>query len=160
MRHWGTHGTVFRLKSCSLLQCLSCSPRHIACFHPETLLGWDIWSKSSLKSPNCTLDAVKYSIWAAALHSGCAWAVFTQHIINYRTGQLWATPVQEKVCKGHSISFSSGKARTFVSSLVSALQWCQLLVFYWRSTNQMNSSTPMWSGLKWGGSWPIYLPVC
>lgn len=53
MRHWGTHGIVFRLKSHSLLQCLSCSTLHIACFHHETLLGLEIWSKSHL-NPNCT----------------------------------------------------------------------------------------------------------
>lgn len=65
-------------------------------------------------------DAVKYSIWAAAPHWGCG--VFTLHIMNYRTGKLWATPAQEKVCKGHSISFSFGKDTAFLGSLVSALQ--------------------------------------
>lgn len=54
MRHWGTHRTVFRPESRSLLQCLSCSTLHIACFHPETLMGLEICSKSSLNPPNCT----------------------------------------------------------------------------------------------------------
>lgn len=149
MRHCGTHGTIFRLRGHSLLQCWSCSTLHIVCFHPETPLGLEIWRKTSLNTQNGT-SGCKHSIWAAALHLGCA--VFIQHIINYRAGKIWVTPVQEKVCKGHSISFSFGKG-TFVSSLVNALQWCQLPIFsYWRSTNQMNSSTPMWSGYKWSGS--------
>lgn len=68
-------------------------------------------------------------------------SVFTQHIINYRTGKLWATPVQEKVCKGHSTSFSFGKDTAFVSSLVSVLQ-CQLHVFFLTKEVQTRWTAP------------------
>lgn len=50
----GNSWNSFQLKSRSMLQCLSCSTLHIACCHPETLLGLEIWSKSSLNPPNCT----------------------------------------------------------------------------------------------------------
>lgn len=161
MRHWGTNSTVFRPESRSLLQCLSCSTLHIACFHPETLLGLEICSKSSLNAQTVLPDAVKSSIWAAAPHLGCA--VFTQHVTNYRTGKRWTTPAQERACKGHSISFSFGKDTTFVSSLASALQWCQLPVFVLIEEVQTRWTAPHQCGLGTNqveaGS-PANIPAC
>lgn len=152
MRHWGTHGTVFRPESCSLLQCLSCSTLHIACFYPETLLGLEIWSKSSLNTPNRTSrgSQIQHLGSCTALRLRC---VYTAHhkLQNWQAlGHACSGETLQRAqhfllfWKGHTICELPSQCPTMMSALS--------LFSYRRSTNQMNSSTPMWSGHKSGVS--------
>lgn len=150
MRHWETHGTVFRLKSCSLLQCLSCSTLHIACFHPEALLGLEIWSKSSLNPPNCTSGCSQIQHLGSCTVLGLR-RVYTAHhkfsnwqALGHACSGESLRRAQHLFWKGHNICELPSQCPTVMSAPVFSCR---------RTTNQLNSSTLMWSGCKWRGSW-------
>lgn len=152
MRHWGTNSTVFRPESRSLLQCLSCSTLHIACFHPETLLGLEICSKSSLNAPKCT------SRCSQVQHLGSRTALGLRRVYTARP-KLQNWQALDHACSGESLQraqhlllFWKGHNVCELPSQHPTVMSAPCLCSYWRSTNQMNSSTPMWSGHKSGGS--------
>lgn len=144
MRHWGTHRTIFRLRSRSLLQCLSCSTLHIACFHPETPLGLEIWSKSSLNPPKSTSGCSQIQHLGSCTALGLC-CVYTAH----HKLQSWQT-------LGHACSGESLQRAQHLFLFWKGHNICELpsqgptmsapCLFLLKKYKPVNSSTPMWSG--------------
>lgn len=84
--------------------------------------------------------------------------VYTAHHKLQNWQALWATPAQEKVCKGYSISFSFGKDTAFVSSLVSALHdvssWSFFLSKNYKPDEQLHTN------VLWAQMTPQPIPAC